>query len=301
MRILYACVLIVFSGFNQASAGFIYGIADDNQLYEINPETGVFRSLYNTGLTGNSNAVAYDAGRDQLLFINPGTGSAKNNLWVLDRDNINFTQAATGTQMGITGINPANASFYNDAFWFFQDGTNVLYNVQLNYADPAAPVFSAVDTINASLGSELGENFDNNKFGDIAITDQGILYGYTSRGVGGNFYRYNLANNQYTWISATPGAVGVGIGLQLAWNGDFTVLYGHNYEDGKWYSINIENGALTDLNFVTLVGNTGFRDLGGSSITSAPIPEPSGLMMVLGVAAAAASRRWRPLRGRGKQ
>ena len=71
------------------------------------------------------------------------------------------------------------------------------------------------------------------------------------------------------------------VGLQISFNEDYTVLYGHNYDDGKWYEINTGNGDLTDLSFTTLVPGTskGFRDLGGASVISVPEPATTGLML----------------------
>lgn len=61
------------------------------------------------------------------------------------------------------------------------------------------------------------------------------------------------------------------IGMQIACNGDYSILYGHNLNDGTWFSLDTATGDLADLNFATLVGDTnrGFRDIGGASIVTA--------------------------------
>lgn len=132
-----------------------------------------------------------------------------------------------------------------------------------------------------------------NAFGDIAITPSGMLYAYTSGAQGGNFYSldlttasggavggFNLISSGTTVSGTTP------IGLQISFNEDYTVLYGHNYNDGNWYHVDTATGSLTDLDFVTTTGttSTGFRDIGGASISL--VPEPTTLALV-GTAAAA--------------
>lgn len=290
---------------------YIYGIDDLNDIYQIDPTPGQqsFNGVYNTGLSGQSNAFAFDRVRDQMFFMNVGTGSA-NNLWLWNKPVNGFTQIAAGSALGVGGGTiPANAAYYADAFWFFKERTNDLVKASLVYSGTApgtVPTLGSVETFTITPAPTLGpagsgtNSGIRNAFGDIAINPSGTLYAYTAGGQGGNFYSldlttasagsvggFNLISSGTTISGATP------IGLQISFNEDYSVLYGHNYNDGKWYEVNTSTGWLTDLSFVTTTGSTGtgFRDIGGASISFVPEPTTLALTGTAIVAFAAASRR----------
>jgi hypothetical protein len=302
-----------------AVPSYLYGIDDSNDIWQANPKPGEqsFDNVYPTGLTYRSNAFAFDRDRDQMFFLNRGVdgtapdADALNNLWMWNKPLGTFSEVATGAAMGIAGITlPANAAYYANAFWFVNERTNDLVRASLVYgsADPGTvPTFGSAETFTITPAPALGpagstttDGF-NNFFGDIAITDSGILYASTAHGpsasVGANFYSLNLATaaagtvGGFTMIkqgTVVPGTETV-VGMQIAFSEDYTVLYGQNYDDGKWYSIDTTDGTLTDLNFATLIGTgpsaRGFRDIGGASIES--VPEPGAIALAaMGVAVA---------------
>lgn len=84
---------------------YIYGVDDLNDIYQIDPTPGQqsFNDVSNTGLTNQSNAFAFDRVRDQMFFMNAGTGSA-NNLWLWNKPVNGFTQIATGAALGVSGF-----------------------------------------------------------------------------------------------------------------------------------------------------------------------------------------------------
>lgn len=273
---------------------YIYGIADNNDIYQINPVPGQqsFGSVYNTGLSGQSNAFAFDRDRDQMFFMNPsgtfGGTPYTNGLFLWNKPAGTFSLlAATGSSFGATAIIPANAAYEDDAFWFFNEGTLDLTKASLSYSGTGAAAVptgvSGFTTFTMNTGTALTAT--QNRFGDIAINvDTNVLYGYTSQAQGGRFYSLDLSAPtspaSFSMISGSSP-----IGLQLSFNEDYTKLYGHNYNDGKWYEINTANGSLTDLNFTTTTnGATGFRDLGGASIVSVPEPVSVAVVMVVGAA-----------------
>lgn len=271
-----ASLLLVSASFRPAAASsivpsYIYGIADDNQIWQINPVAGQqsFESTYNTGLTGQSNAVAFDRGRDQLLFLD-----VTNNLYLWNKplggSPAAFQQITTSSNLGIASSLVYNASYSNDGFWFFKEGTNELVKASLSYSGTAVgtvPTFSG--TTSYTLTGPLPGS--PNGFGDIAINvNTGILYAATSLGL---FYSVDLSSpaTSYTALNA-----GTNPSLQLSFNADYSILYGHNYGTGKWYTVDVATGNLTDLNYTTIVPGTGagFRDLGGASIIDVtPVPE----------------------------
>lgn len=299
---------------------FLYGIDDTNNIWQINPKVGEqsFVDVYPTGLADRSNAFAFDRDRDQMFFLNRGVPNTSpdadtlNDLWMWNKPVGTFSQITTGATMGIAGITlPANAAYYSNAFWFFEERTNELVRASLSYASASpgtVPTFSGVETYTITPAPALGPvgstttDGTNNFFGDIAINpNTGLLYASTAHGAGGtvgaNFYSLDLSTaaagtvGGFTMIKQGTVAPGTSdlVGMQIAFSEDYAVLYGHNYDDGKWYSIDTSDGTLTDLNFATLIGTgptaRGFRDIGGASISS--VPEPGAIALAaVGVAVA---------------
>lgn len=254
---------------------YIYGIDDDNFLWQLDPVSKTSVRVYQTVLTGISNALAFDTGRNDLFAVD-----GSNDLWWWNAVVDSPAKVATAADLGLTANRidqPWSAAYYDNSYWFFRgastQGTNELSRVMFNYSGET-PIVQSMTTFTIS-GTSLTEN----SFGDIAITPSGTLYAYNQATVG-RFYSLDLN----TAASGTVGGFNLinttsGTGLQLSFNADYTTLYGHNYDDGKWYEINTSNGSLTEVAGFTSIatGSFGFRDLGGATITA--VPEPSTLML----------------------
>lgn len=167
--------------------------------------------------------------------------------------------------------------YYNNSYWFFRGnglaGTNDLSRVAFDYTG-GTPSFQSLATFTIS-----DPTLTDNSFGDIAIKPDGTLYAY-NHATAGRFYSLDLT----TASSGTVGGFNListtsGTGLQLSFNPDYSLLYGHDYDTGKWYEVNTSSGALVEVaGFTSLPDNNkGFRDLGGATI--AAVPEPSTLML----------------------
>jgi hypothetical protein len=216
-----------------AQNSYIYGITDNNEIYEIDMVNKTNTKVYNTGLTGSSNAFAFDNTRNHFFFIDP----AKNlNFW--DRGS-NFTQIATAAELGLTSpvTIPANAAFYNNAFWFFNDGTATLNKIELNYTG-SIPSFA-----NRTTYTITGTPSPNS-FGDIAITSAGMLYAATTGGV---LYTLNLATLGSSVAVVNSRSLSPATSLQIGFSSDETILFGHAYTGGFWYTINTSTGVLSQI------------------------------------------------------
>lgn len=255
----------------------VYGIDDNNVIWEIDPINKTFTPVNDTKLTGTSNSMAYDTSRDQFFFIHQTSNfTVDNALRTWNRAStgpLSVPILATRTQMGLPAqaVQPANASYYDNAYWFIPQNSTVLHRVSFTYAGdtPTAP-----SLMTYQLSNYAAPTYPAGGFGDIAIDSSGILWG--SHSSGGRFFKIDLnllgstSNVVYTQIKA-PGLASAP-GYQLSFDGTYQTLFAHNFANGAWYTVDKTNGDLTNLNFATVVpgGATGFRDLGGASMTNAP-------------------------------
>lgn len=253
---------------------YIYGITDNNEIAEVNMVSKSTRIVYTSSLTGVSNAFAYDNARNHFIFMD----NSKTLLY-WDRGS-ELRQVATTAQIGNPVTLPANAAYYNDAYWFFNEGTHTLNKVSLTYTS-GQPAFSSLTQYGITNSSLTAAN---NRFGDIAINAAGKMYAMTAAGPGGVFYSIDLttlvatltptsSQNVATLISATtidPENSDV-IGLQIGFNSNQTALFGHNYNNGKWYEVNMTTGALTYLSFSSGFPTSGLRDIGDNSDETASV------------------------------
>jgi hypothetical protein len=271
---------------------YIYGIDNDNDIYEVDPIAKTSTLVLPQATTGGlSNSLAYDTAREDLFFIGP---DFKLKYWTR-------TSGTTVTDVGaspVASIDPNNAAYYNDAYWFFDFNSNVLNKISLSYSGTGAAAVPSISgtTTWAIDGMNLpnpGTGANTNTFGDIAINvDTGLLYASTTRG---RFYSVNLngnPTNTFQELAAPLGIVNT-LGLQIAFNTDYSVLYGHSYETGEWFTVGLADGARTlipDFTTTPFEGK-GFRDIGGAAV----VPEPSSVALA---SLGAGGLAWRMLRRR---
>jgi hypothetical protein len=198
-----------------ARASFIYGVDDDNIIYEVNTSTQSSQPVFATGLTGLSNAFAYDTARQQFWFVD-----ANRNLQLWNGGSALITVAPART-IGTT--QPANAAYFNNSFWYFTDATATLNRIPLSYTDPLMPTAGVKEIFTVS-----GITANTNTFGDIAINPDGIFFGAT---VTGRFFTVDL--NAATKTQITLLNPGTNPSPQLSFSADFTKLYGQNFAGGQ--------------------------------------------------------------------
>ena len=286
-RVAVAAVIVTMAATAWAgppAPAYIYGVDNANDIYEINPVSKTSTRVLVQPTGGSSNSLAFNTDRDQLYFIGPDNGLK---YWVQGSGTTGISVAGSPA----VGIDPNNAAYYNNAYWFFDFNSNVLNRWNLGYSGTGASgVPSVTSTQTYSIENMLlppsgTTGLNTNTFGDIAINaNTGILYASTTRG---RFYSLNLngdPTNTFTQLGAPIATDGTDntVGLQLAFNTDYSILYGHSYENGEWYTVSTEltgNGARTLISdfSTTPVDGKGFRDLGGSAV--AAVPEPSSIAL----------------------
>jgi hypothetical protein len=273
------------------AASYFYAVGSNNHLYEVS-DTGVQRDVRDlSGLVGVTpvNGAAFDAGRSQLFFSVPGSGSGNGSLWYW-----NQATNATPVSLGLLPTaRPDNGAYWDGAYWYVQQGTNTLHRIALNYDGAGNPTgLGAAST--ASLVHTPVLSGGDLWFGDIAIQtlsgSSAKLYGATA--AGNQFFSVNLTNgalsgNVTASLLGTVGSNGVDK-MQLSFDSAGTTLYGHAYDSGQWYTINTANGALTTLAFSSFTAgvSNGFQDMGGASASATPssgVPERGPWLALLSV------------------
>ncbi len=299
------------------AGGFLYGAGSDGNIYEIDTHQRTSRFLTSTGFTGigtngtgAANALANDPVRNNLFFITPD-----NNLRVIQRGSSTpqLVSGATAHNLGINGqLQPQNAAFYNNEFWFFSrlapgnkaDKNPVTLNrVSFSYTNNTPSFMRRISYhLSAVPNNTTGKDgLLENNFGDISIVTggqkDGYLFGTTNNAYNtdGRLFRLKLAglstdpilgakalNASYKQLN---GNLGTG-GLQTAFNSSFTTLFANAATGGNWLTVNIHTGATAALPqpFTTVVPGPlpGVLDL-SSSISTVQIPGP---LPLLGAAAA---------------
>jgi len=172
-----------------------------------------------------------------------------------------FTGVTTQFSQRLNGV-VASGSFYDSKYYYIPQGSSDLHEVTFNLNGTIS------DSLIASGRPELF-------FGDIAITDEGMLYGSATNGTG-NFFSMDLTDlgGGYTLIAS-----GLDDKMQLAF-ADGT-LYGLVTNSGRIYRINVNNGFVSPTG--GQVGGVLINDMAGPVPVGA-VPEPAALcLLALGV------------------
>ncbi|MEP6538458.1 MAG: hypothetical protein ABJF23_24170 [Bryobacteraceae bacterium] len=277
-------VLGVLSLPASATAGqYLYGVAADSTIHRIDLTSYLDTIVFDTGLSGITNGVAWDSASGKLYYRTPEDYTAPvAPLYTWEQ--------ATGIQ-SVLGGQPlpgftSNAAMYNGAYWYVESNSHTLVKATIVAFDATHYGVANVTTFDNFDGS----NLTSFSFGDIAISKSGILYGSSNNGL----FSLNIAGatpNQFQVINPNFGV------RQISLDPTGTFLYGHDYASGKWYISDL-NGIETPMykspgvQFIT----AGLRDI-GEVISTLPtieaVPEPSAWQLLLAGAGCLAIPRLR--------
>lgn len=262
----------------------IFGVGENQNIYAIDPDTGAVTGTTSTAslsLTGSfANAFALDRDKSQIYFMGDSTVTGSNNLYYWDQPSNTLGLAATAAQLGVSAMQ-RNASFYAGKYWWIGLSDNKLYNAAFNYVGglPSGVLSTGTFTISGITGTAaMNPN-------DIAINPlTQTLYGsetITINGGGGEFFSIDLANLgaplPYTKLYDQPVVSGTQVGVQLAFNDDYSTLYAQNFVTGEWYIASTgTGGTFTSTGGVTTNPNFRMRDLAGGVQA---VPEPGTLAL----------------------
>lgn len=251
-RIVFAVSLVAIV---PSFATTVYVAADDNNLYTIDPTTGVSTLVGNMGVEMTdialSNGVMFGvsfpvSGPDSLYAINPSTGAA--------------------TLIGPTGV-------FLNALQFSPDGTTLYAAGGAPLCGPTPPHPTACDTlytVNTTTGAAtpVGAAGSYNSSGDLEFASNLYLTSATST-------TDQLFTVDPTTGAGTPlGDIGYAQVYGLAYVPETGTLYGFNDVGNNVISINTGTGAGT---FVAKYSGS-FEILGAAA--AVPEPKSAGILVV---------------------
>ena len=212
------------------------------------------------------NGLALDRDTQVLYYAAPGSvdNLEERGIYYTSLQYNKSAKIAPLTGMGIVDFTarsiPQNACWYKNSYWFIVTETLVLRRVFFAYSGlfPTG-IASYVDyPISAPVAQ-----IPLMRFGGIDIdVNTDILYGATTRGQFFNIDLKNLAAPlPFTQVVAPD--TDDRPSLQIAFNVDYSILYGHYQVDGTWYTVDRNTGALTKLSF-TVSSDLNCVDLSGA-------------------------------------
>jgi len=262
-----ACVL--FAAAAPAMADRVLGINEGT----INPSGGIYVIDTVTGATSliapthaNANVGSYGpnslaVGDHGILYYSSFGQAGGDSLFSYNL----FTGVTTQFSSPLAGT-VASGAYYDGKYYYIPQRTSDLHEVKFNLDG------STSDSVILSGNSEW-------MFGDIAITEDGVLYGSSDNGTG-DFFSADLTDlgAGYTLI-----ATDMDDKMQLAFA--HGTLYGLVTNTGQIYRINVGTGGVDDTGLGS-VGGLIINDMAGA-VPSSPVPEPAAFCLLavgLGVA-----------------
>ena len=231
------CLFLAGSGTAQAAellgihASVVDDTGDTSTILLINTSTGTSTFLADTLLSrvagatdptavnspSGPNGLAYDTLTGTAYFVSvPNSGGGPSILYSVAVDPPDgVAPVALGNPTGIA----TDADWYKGEYWYIATGTDDLYSISFN---PGGTI--AANTLESGAGL-LAASGDHLVFGDIAIDENGKLYGDARRNPGGEivFFSVDLEAPlpNYTQHQSDVSTTAV---LQLAFSGEGTLF-----------------------------------------------------------------------------
>lgn len=242
----------------QGAEAILYGTqrnnGTSNGLYKINLDSGTQELLFTAGGSGNSpNALGFDPVNERLYYMK----------YVGDNGPSTLYSHVLGTTLQeeaglITPDLVVGASFYDGAYYYIPNLTADLHKVTFNNDGSVSEDIILYNDFNGP------DNPAVYRYGDFAINDKGILYS-SSNGTSGStaeFFKLDILTGVYTLI-ADEDPINYALGLQVSFGSDGT-LFAHNAATGFFYTVNLDDGALTVLGNPPNIGL--FSDLASGAL-----------------------------------
>ncbi len=273
LPLLAACAALIAASTAGATPRVLGTERHTGDIYEIDLSDGSSTLLGTAPLLAgccNPNGNAYDAAGDRLYYTSFGSDS---HLYSYDF-------AGNHVDLGALAGRAGGGSFFRGSYYYIPNGQAVVSRVT-----PAADGLGFTETwIDIDFDGFAARTWS---FGDIAIDENGILYG---SGSGSEFFSIDLlGGTTLTSVVSLPM-------MQIAFGSDGQ-LYGHSTGSGLFFEVDPDLGTRTSLGVTAwgTLGDGGFTDLAGAPAGS--MPEPTSLVLFgAGAVVVCASRRRGPRR-----
>jgi len=230
----------------------VYGVErNTGKIHQIDPETGYFEEIFTSSLT---NIPSSNNKTPNGLAVNPENGyfyyvdyfNMPTNLYSAKPDGSDETNVA------LLSEEIACADFFSGAYYYIDGGpvdggSDDLYKVTFNPDGTVAFNGKVADISGNASAWTFG--------GDIAISEEGRIYGWGSNGGDYEFFSVDTAGTNYEMIDVPEN-----FSLQLAFGPDGT-LYGHDAASGNFYTVDLTTGEPT----LIATCDTTFTDLASGS------------------------------------
>lgn len=279
-RQLWLATILILLLTAQAGAATLWGTAEETGIiYRIDTGTLVATPVDDTAdviavpdkVTPNSNALDLD---NQRFYFT--TFDLVSSL-VAQPSQLYFNDLATGTNYfaGELAEGTSSGAFHSGKFYYIAHGSDDLRQVTF---DADGMKVNDIKLLDVTRNQKVWG------FGDIAIANNGVLYGSsTIRGpapggavIGRELFRYQFSTGEYlTLAEATCQTVDDTLVCTGAWWGQIAFaddgqLWGHDTNTGSFFTIDLETGAHSEVLF----------DLGMILTDLAASPPPPGNLEV---------------------
>mgnify|MGYP003674232758 CR=1 FL=1 len=242
---------------------------------------------------GSYNALAYDAGRNRLVF-NQVNASSTHQWWAIEVNGLTAqTPSVVAMDLGIAPFTGSTGIF--DAAGYNPSNGKLYVNHPSGTSDEIYTVnFDASGNVSGYTleGRIAGEGFPNSaSYGDIVFDSQGRMFASFRNENGVTVVQELDPDNDFSVLKFNNNLdIGTGFLGGLTVDGDDN-LYGFQTNADRYYRI-AQDGSLT----LTRIGNSEiFNQFGDMSASfSVPIPEPSAsVLLMMGFVSCSGMRRRR--------
>jgi hypothetical protein len=221
------------------------GATNDGNIYVIDPLANhdfiYFNDVWaaagiSPGPSWYPNALALDEDNGRLYF-----SLSQNSLYFLDLNvEPNAVVNADPDNKFNNAENVLGATFAEGYYWYILNQSDKLFRVSVDGDGLVTEVSAPIEMGSAKKLSQ----------GDFVYKD-GVIYGSSGTGAGGGdnlkgFFTYDIGNDVFTVLVEDDDYRA----LQLAWGLDGVgnkVLFGHQTQDGNWYTVDPATGIQTPV------------------------------------------------------
>lgn len=270
-------LVLVFWGVEKLSAQMVLSVVGENsstndELYIADLGGKTSTKLTDLGI-GRTNGLAWDEANKVAYF-----SSQNQNGTLFMWDALNNQVTVVAGSLGTTSLN--SGTFYDGAYWFISNNSSALVKVEVDLSDRSSPSFSAGDVTTYSNFNGSSVSYT---FGDIAVNENGILFGTNTAG-SLRLFSVDISATESGGVpmNYVDNIGSIPVSLQIGYDLATSTMYAVETSGSEWAIIDTSDASLTPVldggsSFAGPVG--GFtRDMSQAVVV---LPEPSSTTLLL--------------------